>query len=202
MGRPGREGETVPLRSRSAGFEYAPLASIKGGDAQANAEILTGILSARRGRAAGRPPERRVRDRRRGKAGDIREGVREATRRSSRERRWNGSRRSCRSWDARPAADPMSGIFRDPRRRAGRARPPKERYSMEDLRKIADIRGPRRTWSRRSPRAGRHRGDQAGLAVARLDPAGLDAVEAARAYLAGGAWAVSVLTEERLFGGR
>jgi len=30
---------------RSAGFEYAPLAAIKGGDAQANAKILTDILS-------------------------------------------------------------------------------------------------------------------------------------------------------------
>ncbi len=66
---------------RSAGFEYAPLASIKGGDAQANAEILTGILSGETG------PRRQavllnaafaiVAG---GKAGDIREGVREATR--------------------------------------------------------------------------------------------------------------------------
>ena len=34
-----------------------------------------------------------------------------------------------------------------------------------------------------------------------MDPPGLDAVSTAAAYLAGGAWAVSVLTEGRFFGG-
>jgi anthranilate synthase/phosphoribosyltransferase len=66
---------------RAAGFEYAPLAAIKGGDAQANAKILTDILSGAPGPArqavllnaafavvAG------------GKAEDVREGVRVASR--------------------------------------------------------------------------------------------------------------------------
>ncbi|MBP2676837.1 MAG: anthranilate phosphoribosyltransferase, partial [Deltaproteobacteria bacterium] len=34
---------------RSAGFEYAPLAAVKGGDAQVNAKILTDILSGAAG---------------------------------------------------------------------------------------------------------------------------------------------------------
>jgi len=34
---------------RSVGFEYAPLAAVKGGDAQTNAKILTGILSGDKG---------------------------------------------------------------------------------------------------------------------------------------------------------
>ena len=66
---------------RSVGFEYAPLSAVKGGDAQTNAKILTGILSGDKGPGrqavllnaafaivAG------------GMAGDIREGVSEAAR--------------------------------------------------------------------------------------------------------------------------
>ncbi len=64
---------------RSVGFEYASTEELKGGDAAANAEILRGILSGRKGPmrqavllnaafavVAG------------GKAGDVREGIREA----------------------------------------------------------------------------------------------------------------------------
>jgi anthranilate phosphoribosyltransferase len=64
---------------RSAGFEYVPLGSLKGGDAETNARILTGVLAGAQGPArqavvlnaafavmAG------------GKAGDVREGVRVA----------------------------------------------------------------------------------------------------------------------------
>ncbi len=78
----------------------------------------------------------------------------------------------------------------------------KSRHSLEDLEKMAAIRGPAGELARTIP------GVPAVIAeIKRASPSrgwirrDLDAVEAARAYIAGGAWAVSILTEERLFGG-
>ncbi len=78
----------------------------------------------------------------------------------------------------------------------------KSRHSFEELVKMAAIRGPGGDLARTIPvvpaviaeikRASPSRG------WIRRD---LDAVEAARKYLEGGAWAISILTEGRLFGG-
>jgi indole-3-glycerol phosphate synthase len=78
----------------------------------------------------------------------------------------------------------------------------KTRYSLDDLREMEELRGPARDLlptiplvpaviaeiKRASPSRGWIRRD-------------LDATRAAGEYIAGGAWAVSILTEGRLFGG-
>jgi indole-3-glycerol phosphate synthase len=78
----------------------------------------------------------------------------------------------------------------------------KSRCSLDDLGKMEDIRGPAADLVRTIPRV------PAVIAeIKRASPSrgwirrDLDAVETARGYLAGGAWAISILTEGRLFGG-
>ena len=78
----------------------------------------------------------------------------------------------------------------------------KSRCPLDDLREMEEIRGPARDLFGTIPRV------PAVIAeIKRASPSrgwirrDLDAVEMAREYVAGGAWAISILTEERLFGG-
>jgi len=78
----------------------------------------------------------------------------------------------------------------------------KSRYSLDDLRKMEDTRGPARDLFPTIPRV------PAVIAeIKRASPSrgwirrDLDAVETAKEYITGGAWAISILTEERRFGG-
>ncbi len=78
----------------------------------------------------------------------------------------------------------------------------KSRRSLDDLRIMEDARGQGRELLRTIPRV-----PTVIAEIKRASPSrgwirrDLDAVETARKYLEGGAWAISILTEERLFGG-
>ncbi|MEW6721155.1 MAG: indole-3-glycerol phosphate synthase TrpC [Thermodesulfobacteriota bacterium] len=99
----------------------------------------------------------------------------------------------------RPMSDHLSRILEGVREDLAHR---KARRSMDELRRMEEIRGPAKELLSTIPRV-----PCVIAEIKRASPSrgwirrDLDAVETARAYIQGGAWAVSVLTEERCFGG-